>query len=89
MTFYDYLMIALAVIAVVVVLVFTLRTGKFFKTLLWSAVWGLSAMIVLWAFSPLTGFKLEFTPLSIGTGAIFGLPGVICMAVTKMLWGMM
>ena len=87
MTFYDYLMMSLAIIATVIVLVFMFKTKMPLKAFLSFAGWGVSALVVLHLLSFLTGFKLEITPFTLSASAIFSLPGVVCMVLTKMLWG--
>lgn len=88
MTFYDYLMMSLAILAVLIVLIYAMKTKHFFKTILSSAVIGLFTLIVLYLFSPITGFKLEVTPYTLGGSVVFGLPGVVCMSLAKMLFGL-
>ncbi len=86
MTVFDYSIIVLAILSVVVVLLFAVRTKKFLKTMLTSATIGLATLFILYFTSGLTGFKLELTPYTLGGSVIFGLPGVLCMVVAKIIF---
>ena len=87
MTYFDYIIIICALIAVLVVLFFALRTRKFIKTMLSSALIGISTLLILHFTSGLTGFSAELTPFTLGTSGIFGLPGVVAIVVCKMIFG--
>ena len=87
MGFWDYFVIALAVISVLTVAVTAIRTRKPIKVLASSGAWGLGALVTLSLTGQWTGLMLALTPYTIGTAAIFGLPGVICMVATKFIWG--
>ncbi len=85
---FDYVSLILFCIAVLTVVVFAFRTKKPLKTLLWSCIWGLSGLFALYFTYPLSGFRLELTAFTLVVSSVFGLPGVICMTLTKMLWGL-
>ncbi len=87
MTVFDYIMIGCAVFGVLIVLLFALRTRKFLKTLLFSALLGIVTLLILHFTSGLTGFSLELTPYTLGTSSIFGLPGVVAIVLCKMIFG--
>ncbi|MGN0173940.1 MAG: pro-sigmaK processing inhibitor BofA family protein [Acutalibacteraceae bacterium] len=87
MTYFDYIIIGCTTLAVIIVLFFALRTRKFFKTLLTSAVIGIITLLILHFTSSLTGFSMELTPFTIGTSSIFGLPGVVAIVICKMIFG--
>ena len=76
MEYFNYIVIGFLCIAVLTVLVFALRTKKFFKTLLTSAIIGESVLLILYFTSSFTAFSIELTPFTLGTSGIFGLPGV-------------
>ena len=86
LTVFDYIMLGLFVLAILIVLGFALKTKKFFKTLALSCALGIGSLFIMYILSSISGFKLEITPFTLGVSGIFGLPGVICMAVTKMIW---
>lgn len=87
MTWFDYLFIALGVLAVLIVLGYAIATKKFIKSLLFSAVTGITSLMILHFTAPLTGFMLELTPYTLGGAGVFGLPGVIAITVAKMIFG--
>ena len=86
-TWFDYLFIALGSIAVLIVLGYAIATKKFIKSLLFSAVTGITSLLILHFTAPLTGFTLELTPYTLGGAGVFGLPGVIAITVAKMIFG--
>lgn len=88
MTWFDYLFIALGVIAVLIVLGYAIATKKFIKSLLFSAISGVISLLILHFTAPLTGFTLELTPYTLGCAGIFGLPGVVVLTVAKMIFGL-
>lgn len=87
MNYFDYIIIGCAIVAVAVVLFFALRTRRFFKTLITSAVLGLVTLFILYFSSSITGFKLELTPYTLGTSSVLGLPGVVAMVICKLVFG--
>ena len=87
MTVFDYIIMSLCILSILIVLFFALRTGKFFKTLITSALIGIVTLLILYFSSKLTGFSIELTPYSLGTSALFGLPGVVAMVICKMIFG--
>ena len=88
MTWFDYLFIALGISAVLIVLGYAVATKKFLKSLCFSAVTGLAALLLLHFTSKFTGFSLELTPYTLAGAGIFGLPGVVCITLCKMIFGL-
>lgn len=88
MNFFNYIAIAFFVISVLIVLFFAIRTKKFLKTLIISALIGISTLLILHFTSKLTGFSVEITPFTLGTAGIFGLSGVIAIVICKMIFGL-
>ena len=87
MTVFDYIMIGCASFGVLIVLFFALRTRKFFKTLITSALIGVATLFILYFTSDITGFSVMITPYTLGTSCIFGLPGVVAVVICKMIFG--
>ncbi len=87
MTFFDYMFIALSVISVLIVFGYAIATGKFMKTMIFSCISGLATLLILHFTAGLTGFSLELTPYTIGGAGVFGLPGVVCITIAKMVFG--
>ncbi len=88
MELFDYIVIAFGIISVLIVLFFAIRTKKFFKTLIFSALIGISTLLILHFTSGLTGFSAEITPFTLSTSGVFGLPGVIAIVICKMIFGL-
>lgn len=88
MTWFDYLFAGLGVLAALIVVVYAVKTGKFLKTVGFSALTGASALLILHFTAGLTGFSLELTPFTLSTSVIFGLPGVVCITLSKMIFGL-
>lgn len=87
MTWFDYFFIIFGGGSVLTVLGFAAATHKFLKTLFVSAVIGIAALLILHFTADFTGFSLEITPYTLGVSGIFGLPGVVCLTLTKMMFG--
>ena len=87
-TWFDYLFIALSCIAVIIILGFAFATKKFLKTITTSALLGIVTLFILHFTAPITGFSLEITPYTLGGAGIFGLPGVVCITISKMIFGL-
>lgn len=87
MTAFDYVFIILAVLSVVIIIGYAIYTGKFVKTMLFSVISGITALLILHFTSPLTGFSLEITPYTLSGASLFGLPGVVAITIAKMIFG--
>ena len=87
MSWFDYFFIIFGAVSAITVLGFAVATHKFLKTLFFSALIGVGALFILHFTSDYTGFSLEITPYTLGASGIFGLPGVLCVSVAKMLFG--
>lgn len=80
--------IALGVLgaAALAVLICAFKTKKPFKVFIWSGCLGIAALAVL----SLTGYfldiGLEFNLYTLVSSFVFGLPGVITMLITKVIW---
>lgn len=88
MEYFNYILIALAVVSILLLIVFALLTKKFFKTVLLSAVGGVVTLLILHFSSSLTGFEIGINPSSVGVSTVLGLPGVIAMVIIKMIFGL-
>lgn len=88
MEYFDYAVYIFCGIAVLTVLILALRSKKFLKTLLTSAFGGMGFLLILHFTSAFTAFNIELTPFTIGTSAVFGLPGVIAITVSKIIFGL-
>ena len=85
MSIYDKIVIGLFVLAIIIVVIFAIRTKSALKTLMTSAVFGIGALMILHFTESLSGFGIEITPFTLGVSGVFGLPGVICITLAKML----
>lgn len=85
MSVYDYVVLILVSVAVLIVLIFALRTKKFTRVLLQSCVLGVVSLFILHFLEPIVNFGLQITPFTLGVSSVFGLPGVLCMTIAKML----
>lgn len=87
MNILKYIIIGFCVLSVLSVLFFALRTKHFIKSILISAITGISVMLILHFTSNFTGFEFNITPFSLITSGVFGLPGVVAIVITKMIFG--
>ena len=87
MNYISYIVITYAALSTLIVLFFALRTKKFLKTLLTSAIMGISTLLILYFTSSLTGFMVQLTPLTIGVSGVFGLPGIVSIVLCKLILG--
>lgn len=88
MEYFNYTVYIFSAVAVLSVLIFALRTKKFLKTLITSALLGLSILFILHFTSGFTSFNIELTPFTLGVSGIFGLPGVIAITLSKIIFGL-
>ena len=86
MSIFDYFIIFLSVIAIFAVIITAIKSRKPIKALVSSSLWGLGTLFSVALTSPLTGFALNITPYTLAASTIFGVPGVICVAVAKMVF---
>ena len=86
MEIYNYFIIASIVVFILTILICLIKNKKIFKTLISSAIWGVSSLLIISFTGQFTGFMLNITPYTLSSSAIFGIPGVMCIAVTKMIW---
>lgn len=88
MQIFDYIFTGLSILAVLIILVYALKTKKFFKTILINAILGWTTLLILYAAFPITNFRIELTPYTVGASGIFGLPAVVAMAIVNMVFGL-
>lgn len=86
MGWFDYLFMALGIIAALIILIYALLTRKFIKSLLILSAIGFTVLTLLHFTAPFTGLSLEYTPYSIAASCLFGMPGVVCMVICKMIF---
>ncbi len=88
MKIYNYIIIGLFCLSLLIVLIFAIRTKKFFKTIITSSIIGIISLLILHFTSKITGFNIEITPYTLGFSSVFGLPGVVATVITKMIFGL-
>ena len=62
------------------------RTGHFFRALLISAVSGIAVLFAVNLCSGFTGVSIAVNGWSLGTGAVFGVPGVVGMLLLNIFF---
>ncbi|MGN1081618.1 MAG: pro-sigmaK processing inhibitor BofA family protein [Acutalibacteraceae bacterium] len=80
--------IALSVLAAAFIanFVFAVKTKKPLRVLIWSGGIGLLSLAVLSISDYFFNVGLEFNLYTLVSSFLFGLPGVIAMLITKIIW---
>ena len=86
MQFLKISFIILLVVYLLLILVFSAKTGKMLKTLLLSVASGLAVMAVINILSRFTGVDISVNAWTIGSSAVFGIPGVLGLLVLRMFF---
>lgn len=86
MLFLKISFMVLASFYVILLTYFCLKSGRFFKTLLLSALLGLTAFTAVNISSHYTGVALSVNAWTLGTSAVLGLPGVLGMLILRMFF---
>lgn len=61
------------------------KSGHFTKSLLFTAVQGLSALLAVNAAGIITGVTLSVNALTLGSGIVFGTPGIIMNLIAEII----
>ena len=82
----KYSFIALISLAVLLILVFAIRSRKLFKTLLLNAVLGLGALAVIDLTAKWTGVYIPVNYWTSGAGGVLGLPAVFGLLISNFIF---
>ena len=61
------------------------RSGKFFRAFGLSALSGVAALFAVHLLAQFTGADLAVNPVTLGTSAVAGIPGVVTLLVCRVL----
>ena len=64
-----------------IIFIIALFSKRLIRTLLLNAVFGIAAMVIINLTSSFTGVHIPINQWTVGSGAVFGLPGVIGILV--------
>ena len=78
---------AVAAAVTLAVLITLFKSGKPLRNALSSAAGGVLSILAVDALGMFTGVTLALNPLTLGTGAVLGVPGVITLLTLKALLG--
>lgn len=81
----DYCFVVAAVLSVLILMVYAVKTKAFVKTALTSGAVGICSFAALNISGIFTGFTLSVTPYTISVSLVGGLPGVLCLTLAKMI----
>ncbi len=79
------LVIAVIIISALCVLVSMKKSGHFVKSFLLTAVEGTVALFAVNALGVVTGVSLPLNVLTLGSGVIFGTPGIIMNLLSQII----
>jgi hypothetical protein len=79
-----YLPLIFAVLSIIMMMVY-LKSGQFFRSLFLTAASGVIALGIVVLVNMIIPLNITFTPFTIGTSALLGIPGVVSMLVVCLL----
>ncbi len=79
------LVIGVAAVSALVVFVAMKKSGHFLKAFILTGIQGCCALLAVNALGVLMGVSLPINVLTVGTGVIFGTPGVIMSLLTQII----
>lgn len=85
MQFIKISFIIILVIYIIFLLYFSYRNGKIIKTLLISALSGIITFTAVNLLSSLTGITISVNAWTLGSSAVFGIPGVLGLLIFRMI----
>ena len=77
--------IVLLSLGALIIFIIALFSKRLIRTLLLNAVFGIAAMVIINLTSSFTGVHIPINQWTVGSGAVFGLPGVIGILVFGIL----
>ncbi len=69
----------------IISLVYMKKSGHFIKAFIFTAIHGLTALFAVNALGVITGVTLSVNGLTIGSGIIFGTPGIILNLIAEII----
>jgi hypothetical protein len=87
MEIFKISMLCVGGVFLLIMLISFLKSKKFLKNLISSAILGVGSLTALSIAAPVTGLTLCLTPYTIAFAAIFGLPGTVALSLIKIIWG--
>lgn len=85
MQFIKISFIIILVIYIIFLLYFSYKNGKIIKTLLISALSGIITFTAVNLLSSLTGITISVNAWTLGSSAVFGMPGVLGLLIFRMI----
>jgi pro-sigmaK processing inhibitor BofA len=82
----KYFIIGVISITVLMILIFALKSRKFFKTLFINALLGLGAIAIIDITSKYTGVHIPINYWTASAGGILGLPGVFGVLISNFIF---
>ncbi len=76
---------AAAAVSGIVVLTAMKKSGRFFKSLLLSAAYGIASLLAVNAAGVFTGVRLHVNALTLLSGVVFGAPGILWHLAARVL----
>lgn len=83
MSAFWYIAAALAALFILIALI---RSGHFLRCLVFSAVTGNAALLVISYLGAFTGVALGINLFTVGTATLLGIPGVLAMLLIRLLF---
>ena len=86
MEYLKYAFICVLSLFELVVMIFAVKAGKPFKTVIINALAGLAAMAVINLTKNFTGVFVPLNPISVTLSGIMGIPGVIGLIIIRFIF---
>lgn len=82
----KYLILSVLIFGVLAILLLAIRSRKFFKTLLINGILGILAITVIDITSKYSGVYIPVNYYTVGSSAVFGLPGVFGLLIANFIF---
>ena len=80
------IVLGIIIIAALFILIFAIKTKNPFKVLFWSGFSGVICCLLLTLSEYFFEIGIKFNLFSLLTSFVFGIPGVITMLITNVIW---
>lgn len=79
------LIVFAGIICILISLVTMKKSGHFVKSFLFTAIQGIAALLAVNAGGTITGVALPLNALTLGSGIVFGTPGIIMNLIAEII----
>ncbi len=86
MEFFKYYILIVLAITILLMLIFALKSHRFFKTLFFNALFGILSLTIINLTSRFSGVYIPVNYYSAATGGVLGLPGIFGLLIANFIF---